>query len=88
MAQSSPIVNLSQYFGARFTAMMLGLFPVNANLRSARAVGSMLYAIDRKHRRRALENLRASFPEQSEKLSPVSAAVPASASPGAGSTLS
>jgi KDO2-lipid IV(A) lauroyltransferase len=45
-------------------AMLLGLFPVNANLRSARAVGSLLYRIDKKHRKRALENLRASFPEK------------------------
>jgi len=65
MAQSGPIVNFAQYFGARFTAMMLGLFPVNANLKTARDLGSLLYRIDRKHRKRALENLRASFPEKS-----------------------
>ncbi len=65
MAQPGPIVSFAQYFGARFTAMMLGLFPVNANLKTARDLGSLLYKIDRKHRRRALDNLRASFPEKS-----------------------
>jgi KDO2-lipid IV(A) lauroyltransferase len=67
MGQSSELVNLSQYFGARTTAMLLGLFPVNANLRTARAVGGILYKLDKKHRLRALENLRASFPEKSDK---------------------
>jgi len=64
MAHSGALTNLSQYFGARFTAMMLGLFPINANLKTARDIGSFLYKIDRKHRNRALENLRASFPEK------------------------
>ena len=64
MGQSSAIVNLSQYFGARFVSMMLGLFPVNANLQSARDIGSLIYRLDKKHRKRGLENLRASFPEK------------------------
>jgi KDO2-lipid IV(A) lauroyltransferase len=64
MAKSGPIMNFAQYFGARFTAMMLGLFPVNANLKTARDIGSLLYRIDKKHRKRGLENLRASFPEK------------------------
>ena len=64
MAQPGPIAAFSQYFGARFAAMMLGLFPVNQNLRTARDIGSLLYKVDRKHRKRALENLRASFPEK------------------------
>jgi Kdo2-lipid IVA lauroyltransferase/acyltransferase len=67
MGQSGPLVNYSQYFGARTVAMLLGLFPVNANLGSARAIGSLMYHLDRKHRKRALENLRASFPEKPER---------------------
>jgi Kdo2-lipid IVA lauroyltransferase/acyltransferase len=66
MAEPGPIAALSQYFGARFVSMMLGLFPVNANLKTARDIGSLIYKIDRKHRKRGLENLRASFPEKSE----------------------
>src|SRR3954462_2955514 len=64
MANSGALTNLTQYFGARFTAMMLGIFPINANLKTARDIGSFLYKIDRRHRNRALENLRASFPEK------------------------
>src|SRR4051812_5898729 len=67
MATPGPFVGFSQYFGARFTAMMLGIFPISSNLRTARGIGSLLYKIDKKHRNRALENLRASFPEKSEK---------------------
>jgi KDO2-lipid IV(A) lauroyltransferase len=61
----TPLVHLAQYFAARTTALLLGLFPVNANLATARLVGSFIYKVDRKHRKRALENLRASFPEKS-----------------------
>src|SRR3954453_20891191 len=64
MATPGPIAAYSQYFGARFVAMMLGIFPINANLKTARDIGSLLYKIDRKHRKRGLENLRASFPEK------------------------
>ncbi len=67
MAKSGAIVNFAQYFGARFTAMMLGLFPVNANLRTARMIGGLLWKFDRKHRKRAMENLRASFPEKADE---------------------
>jgi KDO2-lipid IV(A) lauroyltransferase len=67
MAQPGAIEGFAQYFGARFTAMMLGLFPINQNLKTARDIGGLLYRIDRKHRKRALENLRASFPEKPQK---------------------
>lgn len=67
MAQNQPIIHFAQYAAARTAAMLLGLFPVNANLRTARAVGSMLWQFDKKHRKRAMENLRASFPEKEEK---------------------
>src|SRR5689334_6795455 len=66
MATPGTIAAYTQYFGARFVSMLFGLFPVNANLQSARDIGSILYKIDKKHRKRALENLRASFPEMSD----------------------
>jgi KDO2-lipid IV(A) lauroyltransferase len=55
-----------QYLAARTVAMMMQCWPVNANLRAAKWLGGLLYRFDRKHRERALANLRRSFPELSE----------------------
>ncbi len=55
-----------QYVGLRLVSMLLHCFPVDANLRTARLLGSGLYAIDRKHRNRALGNLHRSFPDMTE----------------------
>ena len=65
MKPASPVLDWTTYLAARWAAMMLGLFPVNANLRTARAFGSLLWAVDYKHRRRAMENLSRSFPQWS-----------------------
>ncbi len=62
----SALTNWSQYLALRSAAAALNVFPVNANLRLARAVGSALYQVDRKHRRRALHNLHRSFPDLPE----------------------
>ena len=67
MSKHSTLMNFSQYAAARTVSMLLGLFPVNDNLNTARAIGGLLYRFDRKHRKRALENLRLSFPEKDEK---------------------
>ena len=66
MRKQSPILDMSTYVAARTAAMMLGFFPINANLRTARGFGSLLWALDKKHRLRALENLHASFPQLPE----------------------
>lgn len=55
-----------QYVGLRFTSMLLQCFPVEANLGTARLIGAVLYYADRRHRNRALANLRRSFPEMTE----------------------
>lgn len=55
-----------QYFGLRLVSMCLHCFPVNLNLRTAQLLGNFMYAVDRKHRQRALENLRRSFPDMPE----------------------
>lgn len=65
MAKSGLVSNFAQYAAARTVAMMLNLFSIEDNLNVARGLGSFLYKIDRRHRKRALENLRASFPEKS-----------------------
>jgi KDO2-lipid IV(A) lauroyltransferase len=61
------LIDRLQYLGLRTVSMLLHSFPVDANLRTARWLGNMMYAIDRKHRERALGNLRRSFPDMPVK---------------------
>ena len=56
-----------QYLGVRLVAMWLQCWPVNLNLRVAKILGDIMYRLDRKHRERALANLRRSFPEFSDR---------------------
>ncbi len=52
------------YLALRLVSMILHCFPVNANLATARLIGEIMYRIDRKHRDRAMANLRRSFPDK------------------------
>ncbi len=61
------LIDLSQYIGLRIVSMLLHSFPVSANLRSARLLGTLMFRFDRKHRERAMGNLRRSFPEMPER---------------------
>jgi len=56
-----------QYTALRLAEMGLQCFPMETNLRTARLAGRLLYRLDRKHRDRAHENLRASFPGMSQE---------------------
>jgi KDO2-lipid IV(A) lauroyltransferase len=58
---------LLQYAALRLVELLMQCFPIDANLATARLAGDLLYWFDKKHRDRALENLRASFPGASEK---------------------
>lgn len=60
------IIDRLQYLGLRLVTMGLHCFPVERNLRTARLLGNFMYVVDRKHRERALANLRRSFPRMSE----------------------
>lgn len=55
------------YGAVRVVAAALQCFPVDTNLRTARLLGTLIYAIDKKHRDRALANLRRSFPQYTER---------------------
>ena len=55
------------YVAVRLVAVAMHVFPVNVNLQTARLLGSGMYLIDKRHRERALGNLRRSFPDLSEK---------------------
>lgn len=49
---------LLQYVAFRLLGTIIGCFPIEANLVTARLLGDFWWAISRKHRERALENLR------------------------------
>jgi len=55
-----------QYYALRLVEMGLQCFPVDTNLATARVAGDLLYWLDKRHRDRAHENLRASFPGANE----------------------
>jgi len=61
------IIWLLQFGTLRFVQMLLQCFPIDTNLRTARLAGTILYWLDRRHRRVAMENLRASFPGAEER---------------------
>jgi Kdo2-lipid IVA lauroyltransferase/acyltransferase len=56
-----------QYLGLRFFEMFVRMFPIKANYHVAGWLGDMLYRFDHRHRHRAIEHLRRSFPEWSEE---------------------
>lgn len=57
---------LLQYAALRLVETALQCFPINANLATARLAGDLLYWLDGRHRRRAIKNLKASFPDLSD----------------------
>lgn len=63
----SVMIHYLQYLGLRIVSMMLHCWPVDANLRTAQYLGDLMYAVDRKHRERAIGNLRRSFPGVPQK---------------------
>lgn len=65
--QRNAAIDWIQYLGLRLVSMMLHCWPVDLNLAVARHLGNIMYAVDRKHRERALGNLRRSFPDMSER---------------------
>ncbi len=54
------------YIGLRFLVAFLYLFKVETNLRFARFLGRLMWKYYHRGRQRALDNLRASFPEKDE----------------------
>ena len=55
------------YVAARLVSVAIHAVPVNVDLEIAKLIGSIVYAVDRKHRDRALANLRPSYPALSER---------------------
>lgn len=63
----SEVIDRLQYLGLRLVSMSMHAWPVELNLQLAKSLGNAVYAIDRKHRERALGNLRRSFPQMSDR---------------------
>jgi len=61
--ERNDFIDRLQYLGLRVVSMLLHAWPVNLNLAAAKLIGSALYAVDKRHRERALGNLRRSFPD-------------------------
>lgn len=55
------VLDVALYLAVRLWALVVGCFPVEANLRTARLLGWIWWTVYRKSRVRALENLRAAF---------------------------
>src|SRR5687767_9587319 len=65
--QRNDLIDRMQYVALRVVSMVLHSFPVEANLQTARFIGTLLYRFDKKHRDRAHANLRRSFPEMPQQ---------------------
>ncbi len=58
------VVDWLQYVTLRCVTMMLHCLPVEVCLTGAKSLGDFMYAVDAKHRKRAIGNLTRSFPEK------------------------
>jgi KDO2-lipid IV(A) lauroyltransferase len=65
--KQNPVVDWFQYLALRVLVLFLSLFSIDSNLRFAAFLGRMLWRLYHRGRERALDNLRASFPEKDEK---------------------
>jgi KDO2-lipid IV(A) lauroyltransferase len=63
----SLITHVGQYAALRIAAATLNVFDIEHGLRSARAIGSMMHRLDRRHRERILQNIRRALPELPEQ---------------------
>jgi len=61
MAKRKLLIDWLVYLAVRLIAMILQMFPINANLMTARLMGLIWYKIMPRHRRRACDHLRLAF---------------------------
>src|SRR5690606_8306182 len=59
-------VHLAQYYALRVVNMTLQGWPIEVDLWIASVLGNGLFLIDKRHRKRAMSNIRKAFPEKSE----------------------
>ncbi|MHC4740773.1 MAG: lysophospholipid acyltransferase family protein [Planctomycetota bacterium] len=63
----NPVRDYLAYLAVRILAVVAHMFSADTNLRTARFVGRFLWKVYHRGRKRALDNLRASYPEKSEE---------------------
>jgi KDO2-lipid IV(A) lauroyltransferase len=61
------LIDRLQYVGLRVGSMLMHCWPVDLNLKLARMVGDFIYTIDKRHRQRAIYNLKHGFPDLRER---------------------
>ena len=61
------VLDYAAYLGARVFAMFVHMFSWEANYRTAKFLGNLMFTLDRRHRNRALDHIRRSFPDWPEK---------------------
>ena len=61
------VMDYLAYLGLRLFASIVHIFPWETNYRTARLIGDAMYHFDRRHRKRAIEHLRRSFPDWTER---------------------
>ncbi len=62
-----PATDWLEYIALRLAEMMFGMFPVSWSYPTMRLIGDAIYFLSRRHRNRALEHLRRSFPDWPER---------------------
>jgi KDO2-lipid IV(A) lauroyltransferase len=65
--KSHPVRDWTLYALLRVFVVIINLFPARANLRTARFLGRLVWKHYERGRQRAMENLRASFPDKDEQ---------------------
>jgi len=64
--ERNDLVDRAVYVVFRLVAVVLHTFPIQAHVNFAKLVGTLMFRFDRKHRDRAMANLKRAFPDKSK----------------------
>ena len=60
-SRQAALKEVALYLALRFWAMVMGIFPMETNLRTGRLLGRIWWTVSKRHRQRAMDNLRPAF---------------------------